>query len=83
MDALPPPQPSLDSGHGSGASDASGHYVYAATDYRPRTDREVELCASASHIDYLYMVAVDASTISNVLRHFARYFSIPQKVSGE
>ena len=29
-------------------------YVYAATDYRPRQPREIELCEKASHFDWLY-----------------------------
>lgn len=29
-------------------------YVYAATDYRPRQPREIELCARASRFDWMY-----------------------------
>jgi hypothetical protein len=32
-------------------------YVYAATDYRPRSARELELCEKASNVDWLYVGA--------------------------
>src|SRR5438477_12984121 len=41
-------------------------YVYAATDERPRGDREVQLCDRASDFDWLYFampIALDAGTI--------------------
>jgi hypothetical protein len=52
LDAAPPPPPP---------------YVYAATDYRPRGDREVELCKRASRVDWLYFggsVLADVGTIT-------------------
>jgi len=42
-------------------------YVYAATDERPRGDREVELCKKASRFDWLYYsmpLALTAGTIA-------------------
>jgi hypothetical protein len=42
-------------------------YVYAATDYRPRGEREVELCKRASSVDWLYFgggVLADVGTIA-------------------
>ena len=42
-------------------------YVYAATDYRPRGGREIELCSRASHVDWLYLgasVLADAGSIA-------------------
>jgi hypothetical protein len=46
-------------------------YVYAATDARPRTEREVELCRKASHPDWLYwgvMLAADVGSVFVDLR---------------
>jgi hypothetical protein len=42
-------------------------YVYAATDYRPRGAREVDLCNRASSVDWLYLgggVLADAGSIA-------------------
>ncbi len=52
MDAAPPPQPA---------------YVYAPTDIAPKGQRETELCATASHTDWLYLgvlLALDAGGIA-------------------
>ena len=64
VDALPPSPPA---------------YVYAATDYRPRGAREVELCASASHIDYLYMGTVVLSFAASIYTdvHYVQYARAP------
>ena len=62
MDALPPPPPS-----------PPPAYVYAATDERPVGPRETELCAKASHPDWLYVgsglvLTVAAITLDNELK---------------
>jgi hypothetical protein len=52
LDAAPPPPPP---------------YVYAATDYRPRGQEDVELCRRASHVDWLYFggsLLADVGTIT-------------------
>ena len=41
-------------------------YVYAATDYRPRGAREIDLCERASSVDWLYLIGsvlADAGSI--------------------
>lgn len=40
----PPPPPRVD----------DTHYVFAASDIRPRTAKEIELCEAASHFDWQY-----------------------------
>jgi hypothetical protein len=57
LDAAPPPPP----------PPAPAPYVYAATDYRPRGAREIELCDRASGVDWLYLggaLLADAGTIA-------------------
>jgi hypothetical protein len=49
VDGSPPPDPSAQQ-----APPEPPAYVYAATDYRPRQPREIELCARASSFDWLY-----------------------------
>lgn len=49
MDGFLPPDSTA-----PGAPSDPPAYVYAATDYRPRQPREIELCAKASHFDWLY-----------------------------
>lgn len=61
MDAIPP------------ASDASAQasppeppaYVYAATDYRPRQPREIQLCEKASTFDWLYTGVMAAGLVAS------------------
>jgi hypothetical protein len=60
--ATPPPSYS-----GPAAAQAAAPYVYAATDERPRTPREVELCHEASQFDWLYFgsyVLLDAGSVA-------------------
>jgi hypothetical protein len=55
LDSLPPPASNADS--------PPAAYATAPGDIYPRSGREAELCASASHADYLYLgglVALDA-----------------------
>ena len=40
-------------------------YVYAATDYRPRQPREIELCEKASSFDWLYTGSMFAGVIAS------------------
>ncbi len=40
-------------------------YVYAATDYRPRQAREIQLCETASRFDWLYTGTMAAGTIGS------------------
>lgn len=47
--------------------DPPDRYVYAATDHRPRTAEERELCESADHPDWLYMGALGLLTVGSVV----------------
>lgn len=79
MDALPPSQPQESASHATNAGDNEPAYVYAATDYRPRTPHEIELCASASHVDYLYMGTVLLSFAASVYTdvHYFQFAPAP------
>jgi hypothetical protein len=62
VDSAPPPPPP-----------SPPAYVYAATDERPRTPHEVELCAKASTTDWLYLatglvLTAGSITVDTVLR---------------
>jgi hypothetical protein len=66
VDAVPPPSnpPSIQ-------QPAEIPYVYAATDSRPRGDREIALCRKASHPDWIYwgiMLAADVGSVYLDLR---------------
>jgi hypothetical protein len=52
VDSLPPPPPPSPA-----ALSAPPAYVYAATDERPRTPHEIELCKKASSTDWLYLIS--------------------------
>jgi hypothetical protein len=41
-------------------------YVYAATDIRPRQAREIELCAKASHFDWMYTGTAALGVVSGI-----------------
>lgn len=58
MDAAPPPQ--------AVSPLAGSAYVYAPTDLGPRGQREAELCATASHTDWLYLGALLALNVGGV-----------------
>jgi hypothetical protein len=53
--ALPPDDPSAG---GSASPPDPPAYVYAATDYRPRQAREIDLCKRASDFDWMYTGAM-------------------------
>jgi hypothetical protein len=53
VDGSPPPDASAQQ-----APPDPPAYVYAATDYRPRQPREIELCAKASSFDWMYTGAM-------------------------
>ncbi len=74
VDALPPSAQS-----DLGAYDPKGAYVYAATDYRARGPREVELCAAASHHDYLYIGTVVLSFAASIYSdlHYFQFSPYP------
>jgi hypothetical protein len=55
VDAVPPPEPQ-----------ASAYVFAAATDERPRTPHEVELCAKASHPDWLYFAGIAAADVGSI-----------------
>lgn len=61
MDGSPPPDPSAQQDRAAREPPA---YVYAATDYRPRQAREIELCAKASSFDWLYTGTMLAGVIA-------------------
>jgi hypothetical protein len=46
-------------------SPSGAPYVYAATDYRPRQPREIELCEKASSFDWLYTGTMAAGVIGS------------------
>lgn len=52
-------------------------YVYAATDYRPRQPREIELCAKASQFDWMYTGTMALGLVG------AEYLSIGQLKQSE
>lgn len=54
MDAPPPAPPE------------SPPYVYAATDIRPRQQREIDLCEKASHTDWLYIGGLFALDVAGI-----------------
>jgi hypothetical protein len=69
LESLPPPPPTGDA------------YVYAAGDIHPRGPREIELCARASHPDWVYLGAlalldVGAMWFSPGLKSAGRYVSL-------
>jgi hypothetical protein len=52
-------------------------YVYAATDYRPRQPREIELCTKASGFDWMYTGAMGIGFVAS------EYLSLEQFKSSE
>jgi len=56
LDALPPSSP----------PPSPAPYAYAATDYRPRGAREIELCERASSVDWLYVAGGFVATVAAV-----------------
>jgi hypothetical protein len=74
LDALPPTPP------------ATAPYVYAAGDIYPRGTRERELCARASHPDWVYLgglAVLDAAAIGVGSSYSIKYTdSVPLRMSG-
>lgn len=71
MDALPPdPSP-------------PGPYVYAASDFRPRQTREIELCERASTTDWVYLSGLGAGLVASIALDTAVFRQIGTRREAE
>jgi len=69
VDALPPdPSP-------------PGPYVYAASDYRPRQTREIELCERASTTDWVYLSGLGAGLVASIALDTAGNLYVADRVN--